>query len=137
MNWIEVGASSWKGGDSLAAGFSNYGQHEVDVFAPGVDILSTIPGNKYERLSGTSMAAPVVSGLAAVLMGYYPNLTAGDVKNIIMKSAMNVGGQTVARPGSNSRRQVPFGTLSVTGGIINAYNAVKMAEDVSNSKARP
>ena len=80
QNWIEVGASSWKGGDSLAAPFSNYAQKLVDVFAPGVDILSTVPGNQYERDSGTSMAAPVVSGLAALIMGYYPNLTAADVK---------------------------------------------------------
>ena len=71
-----MGASSWKGGDELAATFSNYGKNEVDVFAPGVDILSTVPGNKYERESGTSMAAPVVSGLAALIMGYYPNLSA-------------------------------------------------------------
>ena len=61
-----MGASSWKGGDSLAAPFSNYGKAQVDVFAPGVDILSTVPGGGYERESGTSMAAPVVSGLAAM-----------------------------------------------------------------------
>jgi subtilisin family serine protease len=135
-NWIEVGASSWKGGDKLAAPFSNYGQQLVDVFAPGVDILSTVPGNQYERDSGTSMAAPVVSGLAALLMDYYPNLTAGDVKRIIMSSVANAGSQLVTKPGSDSDK-VPFGTLSVTGGIVNAYNAVKMAEDVSNGKARP
>ena len=63
-NWIEVGASSWKGGSDLAAKFSNYGQTQVDLFAPGVDILSSVPGDKYERDSGTSMAAPVVTGVA-------------------------------------------------------------------------
>ncbi|HEY4305245.1 MAG TPA: S8 family serine peptidase [Gemmatimonadaceae bacterium] len=135
QNWIEVGASSWKGGDSLAAPFSNYAQKLVDVFAPGVDILSTVPGNQYERDSGTSMAAPVVSGLAALIMGYYPNLTAGDVKRIIMSSVTRVD-QSVIRPGEDGPK-VPFSSLSVTGGIVNAYNAIKMADDVSNGKARP
>ncbi len=135
-NWIEVGASSWKGGDSLAATFSNYGQQQVDVFAPGVDILSTIPGNQYERDSGTSMAAPVVSGLAALIMNYYPNLTAADVKKVIMSSVTKVPNQMVARPGEGSR-MVAFGSLSVTGGIVNAYNALKLAEELNASKARP
>jgi len=136
-NWIEVGASSWKGGDSLAASFSNYGQQQVDVFAPGVDILSTIPGNQYERDSGTSMAAPVVSGLAALLLDFYPNLTASDLKKIIMESVTKVD-QSVVRPGKEDRNpSVPFGTLSITGGIVNAYNALKMAEQVSSGKARP
>ena len=85
-NWIEVGASSWKGGDRSRRAVLELRQEQVDVFAPGVDILSTIPGNKYERDSGTSMAAPVVSGLAALIMDYYPNLTAADVKSIIMSS---------------------------------------------------
>jgi subtilisin family serine protease len=134
-NWIEVGASSWKGGDSLAAPFSNYAQKLVDVFAPGVDILSTVPGNKYERDSGTSMAAPVVSGLAALIMGYYPNLTASDVKQIIMRSVTRVD-QQVIRPGDDGAK-VPFSSLSVTGGIVNAYNAIRMADEISNAKPRP
>lgn len=137
QNWIEVGASSWKGGDSLAASFSNYGQQQVDVFAPGVDILSTIPGNQYERDSGTSMAAPVVSGLAALILDFYPNLTASDLKKIIMGSVTKID-QSVVRPGKEDRNpSVPFGTLSITGGIVNAYNALKMAEQVSGGKARP
>jgi len=136
QNWIEVGASSWKGGDKLAAPFSNYGQRQVDVFAPGVDILSTIPGNEYERDSGTSMAAPVVSGLAALILDFYPNLTAGDIKNIIMASVTRTN-QSVMRPGSEDKDSVSFQSLSVTGGIVNAYNALKMAEQVSNGKARP
>jgi subtilisin family serine protease len=136
QNWIEVGASSWKGGDKLAAPFSNYGQQQVDVFAPGVDILSTVPGNQYERDSGTSMAAPVVSGLAALILDFYPNLTAGDIKKIIMASVTRTN-QTVSRPGSEDKDSVSFQSLSVTGGIVNAFNALKMAEQVSNGKARP
>jgi len=139
-NWIEVGASSWKGGDSLAANFSNYSKELVDVFAPGVDIYSTVPHNHYERDSGTSMAAPVVSGLAALIMSYYPNLSAADVKNIILGSVMKLTTQDVLRPSGGagySGARVSFCALSATCGIVNAYNAIRMAEDVSNGKARP
>ena len=128
QNWIEVGASSWRGGDSLTASFSNYSTTQVDVFAPGVDILSTVPGGGYKRESGTSMAAPVVSGLAALLMSYYPNLTAGDVKRIILASATRRADQMVLRPGSQTGERVRFGTLSATGAIVNAYAAIRMAE---------
>jgi subtilisin family serine protease len=133
-NWIEVGASSWKGLDSLAASFSNYGKAQVDVFAPGVDILSTVPGGGYERESGTSMAAPVVTGLAAMLMSYFPNLSAADVKRIILDSATRYADQKVARPGAENGEQVPFGSLSVTGAVVNAFSAVKLAEQMSTTK---
>jgi subtilisin family serine protease len=135
--WIEVGASSWKGGEKLAADFSNYGQQQVDLFAPGVGILSTQPGNTYGRLNGTSFAAPVVAGVAALVMSYYPSLTASDVRKILLGSTAKYPSQLVFRPGENSKDKVPFGTLSVTGGIVNAYNALKMADDVANGKAKP
>jgi len=131
-NWIEVGASSWKSGDGLAANFSNYGG-PVDVFAPGEDIMSTIPGGGYEEESGTSMASPVVAGLAALIMSYYPNLTAADVKNVILQSATRVPDVMVSRPGSTAEK-VKFGELSTTGGIVNAYNALKLAEQMSAPK---
>ncbi|HEX7050148.1 MAG TPA: S8 family serine peptidase [Longimicrobiales bacterium] len=126
-NWIEVGASSWQDADHLAAPFSNYGDHEVDVFAPGVAIVSTIPDDGYGPASGTSMAAPVVTGLAALLMAYYPDLDAADVKRIILESATRYAEQPVVRPGEDGG-QVPFGRLSATGGIVNAYAAIRMAE---------
>lgn len=125
QNWIEVGASSWKSGEALVAPFSNYGHTLVDVFAPGVDILSTVPGG-YERDSGTSMASPVVAGLAALLLDYFPNLTASDVKRIILASAVRHTDQSVQKPGGGSAR---FGELSATGGIVNAYAAIKMAQE--------
>ena len=112
QNWIEVGASSWKGGDNLAAPFSNYGKDQVDLFAPGVDIFSSVPGNQYEADSGTSMAAPVVTGVAALLMDYYPALTAAEVKRILIASASRYDQQIVSRPGPDSAK-VPFGSLSV------------------------
>ncbi len=124
-NWIEVGASSWQGPDSLAARFSNYGSAQVDLFAPGVDILSTMPGGKYERQDGTSMAAPVVSGVAALLMAYFPELDAPAVRAILLESAARYADRTVARPGGSG--SVSFGALSATGGVVDAYEAVRLA----------
>lgn len=133
-HWIHVGASSWHGGDRLAAVFSNYGVGHVDVFAPGVDILSAAPGDEYEAVSGTSFAAPVVTGLAALLMSYFPELDAGDVRRIIMESATPLGDRAVRLPGlhdddeggANGR----FADLAYAGGIVNAFRAVEMAKRV-------
>src|SRR5690606_15276805 len=129
--WIEVGASAWRGRGQLASDFSNYGARQVDVFAPGSDITSSAPGNKYEAASGTSFAAPVVSGIAAMLMAYYPELTAADVRRIILESAVPFRDVMVIRPGTENE-QVRFGDLSITGGIVNAYRAVQMAERMTN-----
>jgi subtilisin family serine protease len=126
-NWIEVGASSWKVRDSMVASFSNYGKQRVDVFAPGEDIYSTVPGGGYKKNSGTSMASPVVAGVAALLMSYFPNLTAADVKRIILQSSTKLPDQMVVKPGEGAGT-VKFGELSVTGGIVNVFAAVKMAE---------
>lgn len=128
-NYISVGASTTNG---IAAGFSNYGQTEVDIFAPGANILSTMPGNAYAEMQGTSMAAPVVSGVAALVWSYYPDLTVYQLKDIILKSATVLTTDTPL-PG-NRRVKVPFAKLSVTGGIVNAYNAVKMAEEMKTMK---
>lgn len=130
VNWIEVGASSWKMRDSLVASFSNYGKGAVDVFAPGDDIYAPIPGGKFKKESGTSMASPVVAGLSALLMSYYPTLTASDVKRIVLESVTKLGDQDVIRPGEGGTK-VKFGELSTTGGIVNAYNAIKMAEELT------
>src|SRR5262245_60744185 len=134
-NWIEVGASSWRGADSLATSFSNYGRQQVDIFAPGEDIYSTMPGGGYERQSGTSMAAPVVSGVAALIMAYYPELSAADVKRVILESAARYADRTTVRPGEEDER-VAFGTLSATGGIVNAFSALRMAEQLAGTKKR-
>jgi subtilisin family serine protease len=124
-NWIEVGASSWKPLAALPAEFSNYGREQVDLFAPGVDILSTVPGGGLKRESGTSMAAPVVSGVAALLMTYFPELSAMQVRDILLESVRTLPDLDVRRPGDGSK--VKFSTLSRTGGVIDAYAAVKLA----------
>jgi len=133
-NWIEVGATSWKAKDSLVTSFSNYGKTLVDIFAPGDDINSTAPGGTYKKESGTSMASPVVAGVAALVMSYYPALTAADVKRIVLESANKLPEQMVVRPGAGGP-SVRFGDLSATGGIVNAYNALKLAEEMS--RVRP
>lgn len=129
-NFITVGASSDpRISGSLSADFSNYGKENVDVFAPGVRMYSTFPGgNQYGNLKGTSMAAPVVSGLAAMLRSYYPDLSAVQVKKIIEESAVKPGVHVPnTKPGTKGE-EVPFTVLSKSGGIINAFTAVQDAD---------
>jgi len=123
-NVITVGASG-PTQTTLIAPFSNYGKGIVDVFAPGVNIYSTVPGgNQYGASSGTSMASPVVAGLAAVIKAYYPHLSATQIKSVIENSATKVQ-EPVMLPGTDE--SVPMTELSRTGGIVNAYEALKMA----------
>ena len=124
--WIEVGASGINDDKTLKASFSNYGKTSVDVFAPGVKINSTTPNSTYAPHDGTSMAAPVVSGLAALIRSYYPKLTALQVKEIILKSVVKVGHKVNLKVG-DTERKVSFDELCVAGGIVNAYQALKLA----------
>lgn len=126
-NWIEVGASGWKNDGNLVAEFSNYGKRTVDVFAPGMKINSTIPGSKYKANNGTSMASPVVAGVAALIRSYYPSLTAVEVKDIIMKSVVKVD-QKIKVVDVEGSKRVPLSELCVSGGVVNAYNAIQLAE---------
>jgi len=128
--WIEVGASSWGEGKRFIGGFTNYGKQNVDVFAPGVDVYSAIPDGKYGNASGTSMAAPVFSGVAALVWSYYPELTALQLKDILLKSAVKYKGTEVPVPGSKDKK-VDFTQLSRTGGIVNVYEALLLAEKMT------
>jgi subtilisin family serine protease len=130
--WIEVGASSWKNDDELVAGFSNYGKKSVDVFAPGVKINSTVPDSKYKEHEGTSMASPVVAGLAALVRSYYPALTALQVKDIIMNSVTKVD-HKVKIKSEGSTKKVDFTDVCISGGVVNAYDALVLA---SRTKAQ-
>lgn len=124
-NVITVGASGDPKAGGLTASFSNYGKKEVDVFSPGVKIYSTIPGgNNYGNLQGTSMACPLVAGIAALTLEYFPNLSAKQLKYVIEKSAQKPE-YKVTKPGTDET--VEFSELSRTGGIVNAYEAVKLA----------
>lgn len=137
-NVITIGASSLSYDKDLPAPFSNYGKMNVDIFAPGVDIYATTPNDSYEFLSGTSMAAPSTAGVAALIRGYYPNLSAKDVKEIIMNSGVKINFQVI-KPGSQTEENpegelVAFSELSVTGSIVNAYNALLLANYRSSQK---
>jgi subtilisin family serine protease len=126
-NWIEVGALSWKSGKKSAAPFTNYGQVKVDVFAPGVDIMSCEDNGGYVKHSGTSMAAPVCAGVAAVIWSYHPTLTVVQVKQIIESSSdKSLKKKKVIIPGEK-KKKVKFGTLSKTGGVVDLYAAFQMA----------
>lgn len=125
-NWLEIGAISPDMNEEMPANFSNYGKASVDIFAPGVDIYATLPQSKYDTRSGTSMASPVVAGVAAMLFSYFPELTAIEVAAIIMESGETYQ-QYVLQPGTKKR--VPFSSLSKTGKVVNAFNAVKLANE--------
>jgi subtilisin family serine protease len=96
------------------------------VFAPGVKIYSTTPGSTYADHDGTSMAAPVVAGLAALIRSYYPKLNALQVKEIILKSVVKID-HKIEIKNEDSKKRVAFADLCVTGGVVNAYNALKLA----------
>ena len=137
-NVITIGASSFNYNEKLPASFSNYGKLNVDIFAPGVQIYSTFPDERYESIGGTSMASPGVAGIAALIRSYYPKLSASQVKHILMNSGTKID-LNVIKPGSVSQKNpkgelVPFADLSVSGRIANAYNALKMADRIVNGK---
>ncbi|HAN17751.1 MAG: hypothetical protein A2X13_08355 [Bacteroidetes bacterium GWC2_33_15] len=128
--WITVGASTIKNDYKFVANFSNYGKKSVDLFAPGVDIYSLKPESEYETAGGTSFSSPIVSGVAALIMSYYPELSAKEVKEIILNSVNYYGENDVYLPGPDSkkRKTTKFKDLSVTGGLVNAYKAIELAE---------
>lgn len=128
-NWIAVGSIAMNGEPAFS---SNYGKREVDLFAPGVNIYSTVPGNKYRTLSGTSMATPVVTGVIALIWNYFPELTAEEVKRAVLGGVTARKGELVNRPGS--REKIDFSELCRTGGILNALEAVKLAEKIYMEK---
>jgi len=128
--FISVGALEPKYGSGMIAGFSNYGKVNVDVFAPGAKVYSTTPENEYKTKGGTSMAAPGVAGIAALVRSYYPNLSAAQVKQIIMDSGLALNTKVIV--GGNSEDIRPFADLSKSTKIVNAYNALIMAAKTSN-----
>jgi subtilisin family serine protease len=129
-NWITVGASGPSMPD-LTASFSNFGK-DVDVFAPGVAIYSSLPGgNQYGNQQGTSMASPVTAGIAALLLSYYPDLSATQVKQVIERSVTTVNGP-VKVPGTDEK--VKLSDISKTGGVVNAYEAVKLAATLKGER---
>ena len=132
-NWISVGATSNTNSEKIVASFSNYGKENVDIFAPGEFMYSTVPDSKYKTLQGTSMAAPVVAGVASLLRSYFPNLSASQVKEILLTTATVID-KKVKKPGSEE--MVPFYNLSVSGGILNAKNAFIKAAEMNGGRSK-
>ncbi|MES2592666.1 MAG: S8 family peptidase [Bacteroidota bacterium] len=121
-NWLEVGANGYKKGKNIIGSFSNYGKTKVDLFAPGVEIYSTVPDNKYIIESGTSMASPAAAGVAALIRSYFPELKAAEVKAVLMKTVIPYK-KKVIKPGT-SKEKIKLTELCISGGFINADNAV-------------
>ncbi|GAA4273276.1 S8 family peptidase [Aquimarina gracilis] len=128
-NFITIGALNFEYGSNLAAPFSNYGKNNVDAFAPGVEIWATTPNNSYDFLDGTSMAAPTVAGVAALIRSYYPKLKAFEVKKILMDSGLNTKTDVVI--GRDPNKIKSFSELSKSGKMVNLYNALIMADKMS------
>jgi subtilisin family serine protease len=131
-NVLTIGAMSLHYDEKLPANFSNYGKKNVDVFAPGVDIYATTPKDEYAPNSGTSMAAPSAAGVAALVRSYYPQLSASQVKHILMNSGIKINFEVI-KPGTTDEK-VSFSDLSVSGRVVNGYNALKMADRIVNGK---
>ncbi|MBN2480537.1 MAG: S8 family serine peptidase [Bacteroidales bacterium] len=127
-NWITVGASMPYDQEDLVAGFSNYGKTTVDVFAPGYGVTTCTLDGSYNKFSGTSISAPIVSGVAAVLKSCFPHLTAPQIKEIIIRSAYVPRTTLVQVPGKGNNTGVELSELCVSGGIVNLYRAVILAE---------
>ena len=129
---MDIGASAQYADETLVASFSNFGQQSVDVFAPGSRVLSSTPNNTYAAYSGTSMAAPVVSGVAAMAWSYSPSLKAVELKNLLMDTSTQYPSLLVKKP-SEPVSLVPFSELSISGGIVNAetlFNELLMLRSV-------
>lgn len=131
-NVLTVGALEPKYGSNMVAGFSNYGKVNVDVFAPGAKVYSTVFDNEYDFMGGTSMAAPAVSGLAALIWSYYPNLTASQVKAVIMESGLTTKSSVMVA----GEKASDFDGISKSGKMANAYNALILAEQVAKGKTK-
>jgi subtilisin family serine protease len=127
-NVLTIGALDNKFGENMVADFSNYGQKNVDIFAPGMQIYATVADNKFKYEQGTSMASPNAAGVAALIRSYYPSLKAAQVKQIIMQSGTAVSFDVVV---GDAAEKMPFSKTCVSGKIVNAYNALKMAETLA------
>ena len=127
--FLTVGALEPKYGADMVAGFSNYGKINVDVFGPGAKVYSTTPENEYDTKGGTSMAAPAVAGVAALIRSYYPKLKAAQVKQILMDSGLAVKTKVIV--GGKADNVKPFGDLTKSSKMVNAYNALIMAAKLS------
>lgn len=137
-NFINVGSTGMKKGKMMVSRFSNYGQMHVDIFAPGEQIVSLDTSNTYSVHEGTSLSAPMVSGIAALVLSYFPELTPAELIKILSLSSSSFADKKVLIPDLTRTKEdkVVFGNLSVSGGIVNAYNAIQYADDYQSKKTQ-
>lgn len=133
-NVISVGASSALLGENLPATFSNYGKRTVDVFAPGVKVTSIDMDGEFNTADGTSFASPITAGIAALILEYYPDLSAKQLKQVILQSATPLTGTMVVKPGGDEK--VDFTALSKSGGVVNAYKALELASKLKGERKK-
>jgi len=135
-NFINVGATTQNIDQKLFADYSCYSKTDVDIFAPGSNLVVAMPGNKYDLGSGTSLSAPIVAGIAALLKSYYPDLKAHEIKEILMESGTVIDLEVEIKDDLGNPKLVPFSSLSKSGKIVNAYNALIWAEHYTKEKKR-
>jgi subtilisin family serine protease len=140
-HFLTIGASTrYLKDDELAASFSNYGKEGVDVFAPGLEIYNTVPQSDYAAIQGTSMACPMVAGAAAFLKSYFPTMSMMEIKDVLLRSSTSYNGELHVKPGGETMDpalksdMIDFGNLSVSGGVINLKNAVKVCFEMEKTK---
>ncbi|GAA4275989.1 S8 family peptidase [Aquimarina mytili] len=133
-NFMMIGASSYTLNKRLIYYKTNHGKNNVDLFAPGYKVYTTLPNNKYRYSRGTSAATPIVSGIAALIRSHYPDLSASQVKEILMKSGISYNIDVEIILDDDTKKMVPFSSLSKSGKVVNAYNALLLAEKMSKTK---
>jgi cell wall-associated protease len=130
--FLTIGSSTRFKKGKVASSFSNYSSTKVDIFAPGSEIYNTTPNNEYKEIQGTSMACPMVAGVAAMLKSYFPTLTMKEIKNVILETGTSYAGKMHIQPGGDE--EVDFATLSTTGKVVNVKNAVKACKALEKAK---
>lgn len=127
-NFIMVGVSDSLIGPNIKPVWGNHGKNTVDLFAPGVDFYTSLPNNKYHKNSGSSISTALVTGVSALIRSKYENLTASQVKQCIVATVNNYDGEVYMD--EEKTKSIPFDQLSRSGGVLNAFNALKMASEI-------
>ena len=134
-NLITVGASSDPIiAESILTDFSNYGNQIVDVLSPGNKIYSSLPNQNYGYLNGTSMSAPILSHIAALIRSYFPKLSAIEVKTILLQSCWKPEDENTLFPIPQKDQVKKLNEMSAEGGIINAALCIQNAMKFQSNK---